>query len=252
MGFTNRHPILSAFIGFVLITLPVTINAWWLLWEKFKAVEMPSLNFGVLDWIFPALGLALFIIVIWQLKRNKTEVLSDYNYEMIRYGTILRNMMNEDISKPNNCLSVEFRHVKIDHIGDKAGPYLVFEFSVHSSSVYEMQFNKEPKGHLIYEGQELKDEPEFPLGSLMSQKLNLLRKHTGLIELRQFLLPEIASGIMDLSDKRTNQVSFEFNQIDIPIDVINPNGDVVTTWRCPIPPKVTFCLPTSGSIAFPC
>lgn len=185
------------------------------------------------------------------IPRGKRKEYNEYDVESIRYGNIFRNMMKEDIDKLDTCLSVVFRRVMIDHIGDKAGPYLVFEFSVHSSSVYKMQFNKEPKGHLIYEGQELKDEPEFVPGSWMSQKPNLSRKQTGTIDLRQFLLPQIASNIIDMSDTKTKRVSFDFSQVNIPIGMINPDGDVVKTWRCPLPTKVSFTLPASGPIAFP-
>ncbi|MDP3878993.1 MAG: hypothetical protein Q8Q07_01640 [Dehalococcoidales bacterium] len=250
MEFVRKHPLLFTIIALVFVTIPGAIDAWWSLLEKLRGVNMPSLDLGLFYWMFPLLGLILFIIVIWQIRSRRNAIISDYDNETIRLGNLLRNMMNEDISKPDACLRVEFRRVQIGQIRNTAGPYLDFEFSVLSSSVYKLQFSKEPTGHMIYEGQPIKDEPEFATGSWMTQKPNLLRKQTGPIELRQFLLPQVASHIIDMSDQKTKRVNFNLHQINIPIDVINPNGDVVKAWRCPIP-DASFYLPTNGQIAFP-
>ncbi|MFC1987391.1 hypothetical protein ACFLVH_02465 [Chloroflexota bacterium] len=253
MSIIKRHPIVFAVLSFIILTLPGALNAWWSLWGKIKGVEMPSLNFGWLNWLLPILGLILFTTVILQARKSTATVMSDYDNESTEYGNILRKMMDEDIHKPAYCMDVRASRVVFDHIRDKAGPYLVFEFQVHSSSVYKIRFNTEPKGHIIYENQELKDSPEYPLGSWMSQKPTLSRKETGTIELRQFLLPEIANSIIDMSNTKTKtkHVSFNFSQLYIMCDVINPNGDTGTTWRCWLPQNVSFTLPVDGSIAFP-
>jgi hypothetical protein len=231
-----------------IVVVEIIITTIW--YGVSKLISTPSIR----EIGFLVIFIAGLFAVAWYLPKltpgiipwSKRKGYNEDDVESIRYGNILRNMMKEDIDKLDICLSVVFRRVMIDHIGDKAGPYLVFVFSVHSSSVYRMQFNKEPRGHLIYEGQELKDEPEFVPGSWISQKPTLLRKSSGTIDLRQFLLPEIASHITDMSGIKTKQVSFECSQIVIPVDVINPNGNVETTWRCPLPNKFTFTLPADG------
>ena len=76
MGFIRKHPVLVTIIAFFLWNLLRGVDAWWSLYEKFKEVDMASLNFWVLDWIFPALGLALFIIVIWQIRKTKPTIVS--------------------------------------------------------------------------------------------------------------------------------------------------------------------------------
>ena len=180
------------------------------------------------------------------------KVRNDYDTESIKYGNIMRDMLKEDVAKLDNCIHVEFRGVKISNTRDKARPFLIFEFSIHSSSVYKMQFDKVPEGHMTYEGQVLKDKPEFAPGSCVCQKPTLLRSQTENIELRQFLLPEMANHIMDMTESKTKRVIFNCNQINIPFDVINPKGEVEATWRCPLPNKIAFCLPADGSTAFPC
>ncbi len=67
MGFVRKHPLLFAVIALIFVTIPGAIDAWWSLLEKLNGVAMPSLELGFLYWIFPILGLVLFVIIVRQL-----------------------------------------------------------------------------------------------------------------------------------------------------------------------------------------
>lgn len=69
MSWFKRHPILSAIIPFIILTLPSAINAYWDLYEKFSGVTMPSLNLGIAIWILPLIGLAFTVLIIWQVRK---------------------------------------------------------------------------------------------------------------------------------------------------------------------------------------
>jgi hypothetical protein len=73
MSWFKKHPILSAVIIFIVLTLPSAIDVYWDLYQKFKGVPMPSLNLGVAIWVLPLVGLIFVAITIWQVRTsNKT------------------------------------------------------------------------------------------------------------------------------------------------------------------------------------
>jgi len=70
MSWFKRHPILSAVIIFILLTLPSAINTYWDLYEKFRGVPMPSLDLGAAIWVLPLVGLIFVVITIWQVRAS--------------------------------------------------------------------------------------------------------------------------------------------------------------------------------------
>jgi hypothetical protein len=161
---------------------------------------------------------------------------------------IFQRMINKDNGRPDQCVLVRPIRVKLDHIRDIGGPYLVFEFWIYNASVLSIKFDRNPSGHLIYEGHELRDTLEFLPGGL---KPTLARTNVANIELRQFLLPELANNIMNMYDLKIKWVQFDFSFINLPIETIKPTGENGIIWRCPFSQYVTFKLPADGTIAFP-
>ena len=168
--------------------------------------------------------------------------------EAERLGNVLRTMMNKDNGNPDQYVLVEPKRVNLEHVKDVGGPYLLFEFWVYNASIYTIKLDKEPTGHLMYEKQELKDSLEFLPGGL---KPTINRTRGNSIKLRQFLLPEIANNIMDMSDLKTKRASFDFQYVNLPMETVNPNGEIGNTWKCPLPREVSFTLPVDGLVAFP-
>jgi len=195
------------------------------------------------------LGLAMIAYGSTRHERARGSRASRYrDIEAEKLGDVLRTMINADNGAPDRCVLVEPKRAHLDHMKDSGGPYLVFEFWVYNASVHSIKFDKPPTGHLIYEKQELKDSLEFLPGGL---KPTLQRTNAANIKLRQFLLPEIASSIMDMSDPKAKRKRFFFDLIYLPIETIKPDGDVGNTWKCPLPREVSFDLPADGSVAFP-
>lgn len=71
MDFVKKHPTMSAVFALILVTIPSTVDSWWSLIEKLKGAEMPSLELGIMSWIFPLLGFVLFIYTIRQIGKVK-------------------------------------------------------------------------------------------------------------------------------------------------------------------------------------
>jgi hypothetical protein len=239
----KQHPLLFAILGFIFLTIPSAIDAYWSLSEKLSEADMPSLNLGIFSWLFPLIGIMLFVLVLWQNKLPK----ESKNTEEIEQAAIIRKMATKDNDRPDRCVLVRGIRVKLDHIKDVSGPYLVFEFWIFNASILSIKIERNPSGHLIYEGQELRDSLEFLPGGF---KPTLLRTNAANIELRQFLLPDLANKIMDIPDATTKIVRFNFSYINLPMETIKLDGGIGNTWRCPLPQEISFQLPPDGTIAF--
>ena len=240
MGIFKRHPLLFAFLAFVFISLPSAIDAYWSLSEKFRDVDMPSLNLGILTWLLPILGIALFGFVFWQVRKAPKQV-CDTGREHL--GGVLISMINAD--KAESSLIVEPKRVNFEHLRDRSGPYLVFEYWVYNASLCTIKFEQPPTGHVLYKGQELKDILEFLPGGL---KPTLKRTGSARITLRQFLLPEVAIEISNT--KSSEYVELDFGMVQLKIDIICPTPVSVRTWNFPFQRKLTFKLPLDGKVAF--
>ncbi len=169
-----------------------------------------------------------------------------HSKENQRQAEILKVMILGD--SPEKCLLVRPMRVQLQHINDSGGPYIVFDFHVYNASICTVKFDKATTGHLIYKGQELKDTLEFPPGSLKPQ---LKRLESAQIELRQFLLPEIASTILDNAKAKKERIEFDFYLVKLPIDITWPSKEAGRIWDFPFPRKVSFEWPTDGLFAYP-
>jgi hypothetical protein len=240
----KQHPLLFAILGFIFLTIPSAIDAYWSLSEKLSEADMPTLNLGIISWLLPLLGIMLFILVLWQIQKLPKE---SNNTEEIEQAAIIRKMVNKDNDRPDRCVLVRGIRVKLDHIKDISGPYLVFEFWIFNASILNIIFEKNPSGHLIYEGQEIRDSLEFLPGGF---KPTLSRTNAASIELRQFLLPDLANKIMDMPPATTKIARFNFSNIYLPMETTKLDGGIGNIWRCPLPQEVSFQLPPDGTIAF--
>jgi len=164
-----------------------------------------------------------------------------YDNETERLGEVLISMINED--KAETCLIVEPKRVDFEHIRDKGGPYLVFQWLVYNMSVCNIRFEQAPTGHVLYKGQELRDTLEFLPGGL---KPTLKRTESAHIELRQFLLPEVAEEILN-TDK---YIEFNFDLVQLQIDITWPPRVSGRIWNFPFKSKLTFKVPQDEKVAF--
>ncbi len=199
---------------------------------------------------FLALFVACLFAVAWYLPKlspilggASREVGRVRDSETEHLGEVLISMMNED--KAENSLIVEPKRVNLEHIRDKGGPYLVFEWLTYNMSVCIIKFEQSPTGHVLYKGQELRDTLEFLPGGL---KPTLGRKNSAHIELRQFLLPEVAEEI--LNTERDRYIEFDFSLVRLQIDITWPSRVSGRIWSFPFPKKLTFKLPRDEKVAF--
>jgi hypothetical protein len=174
------------------------------------------------------------------ISRKKESV---YDNETERLGEVLISMMNED--KADTCLIVEPKRVNFEHIRDKGGPYLVFQWLVYNMSVCTIKFEQSPIGHILYKGQELRDTLEFLLGGL---KPTLKRTQSAHVELRQFLLPEVAEEILNIESNQ--YIEFDFSLVRLQVDLTWPPRVSGRAWDFPFTRKLKFHLPRDGRVAF--
>lgn len=79
MGFVKKHPTIFAIVALFLVTIPSTVDAWWSLAEKIRGIAMPSLDLGIMSWIFPLIGIVLFIYTIRQIGKVVPQIIIQQN-----------------------------------------------------------------------------------------------------------------------------------------------------------------------------
>ena len=209
-------------------------------------------------WIREVGFLVLFVVglfvVAWYLPKlspilggpsRKAERIRDSETESL--GEVFISMMNADSGKDGvrKCLIVQPKRVDFEHIRNKSGPYLLFQWLIYNMSVCTIKFAQSPTGHALYNGQELKDTPEFLPSGL---KPTLKRTEAGFIELRQFLLPKVAEEILNTESNKSSE--FDFHMVHLQIDIIWPPRVAGQTWNFPFTEKLTFKVPQDGKVAF--
>jgi hypothetical protein len=226
----RQHPLISAFLGYVVITLFPTIDSYWDLVQK---VQETNMHVDWYKWLLPLLPFigAVFLILVLREVRTGQKVTKPTKDKKVETAAITNTSDTSPVITQQEYSQLRAYQNQYDydkyHLRDKIivrngellqhrldpimGGALEFGFGVFNGSVLpNVKIENTGEGRLTLQGGVFYHKPEIANTSLLTQGV------WGNIVLKQGVLPEVVKEILS-GAKQPNgiELTFDFRNVQI-------------------------------------